>query len=557
MTDASFSILVFEDQPEHIRHLKKMLQSGGTELVFEDHVYEVTRRFKTAPFDLSIVSLDMPDDEGEELVWWLLENFPRRPILLVGDELFPEQEELLAYKSVLGFFSRPLQPEALDSLLHQSQSGLRGQVQRMQIPDLLQALRWSQSAVILQFMDDNTQQEGWLYLQNGEIVHAEVHRRSATTNARQLMSSGSEAFAQILHFRNGSFTEQIWQEPAERSIQLPFDGLMMGATTRKDEQAASVIEGEEARIRRALLIDDDAMSRMMLQRALLMEGIDCLSLRSLDEAHDWFSRETTDLLILDASLPASEVSFLLETVAKRAPNCSVLLLGHSPSLQGHAVQRRHILPRPISPKKLKEALFDLTQVGFRGYLSRIGVLDFLQLNLSAIDESKKLHIRDLSNRVDGQIYIDRGRFIHAEFGDLVGEEAFYRIAAIETGDFFEDPSFQPPATSLAEVMPHKLMINANQYARPVETLPASPPESALAEAPVLEAADFQAQPLLGASMSESLDSLFGDFDDSPFTFEPSAPEAAAPPPRFTADSGGGLTSLFDDEERDGLSLPFK
>ena len=174
--------------------------------------------------------------------------------------------------------------------------------------------------------------------------------------------------------------------------------------------------------------------------------------------------------------------------------------------------RAFVLERPLSPKRLKEILFEVTQVGFRGFLSRISVPDFLQLNLAAIDEHKKLHIRDLDSRIDGQIYLDRGRFIHAEFGELSGEEALYRIAEIERGDFFEDPSFEPPEQSLADILPHKLMITVGRLARPFTDLEDSPAEA-----------------------ETGLDSLFGEQD------------ALNP-------IGSGITSLFGDDDELEISL---
>src|SRR5690606_23844936 len=153
--------------------------------------------------------------------------------------------------------------------------------------------------------------------------------------------------------------------------------------------------------------------------------------------------------------------------------------------------------RPVSPKRLKEILFELTQVGFRGSLNRIGVLEFLQLNLSAIDDFKKMHIRDLSNGVDGQIYIDRGRLIHAEFAGLQGEDAFYRIAAIEKCDFFEDPAFEPPARTLADIMPHKLMINAGRFVKRLD----DPDEEDEPEESFADQAELSAEQHLGGVAS--------------------------------------------------------
>jgi DNA-binding response OmpR family regulator len=553
----NFRILVFEDDTEHVQYLKKILHTPGCELVFEDNLYQATQRFKSQPFDLSVINLETADEDGEELAWWLIDNYPRRSVILTGGELYPEQEELLSYKAVLGFFPAPLHPETLSQMLKKDGKGLKGQVQRMRIPDLLQALRWSQDAVILVFVDASLQQEGWLYLKQGEIVHAEIYQRSTIGGRKSKVSHGTEAFQKILKFRNGDFTEQIWQEPEERSLNVPFDGLMMNAATQQDENESTLEQHHGPRIRRALLIDEDAISRMMLQRSLLAEGIDCESVRSLSEAALELKTNTVDLLILDAGLPLSDFKLFIERISPQYPHLRTLLLGEpGKALEKLEMSALHtILPRPVNPKRLKEILFEMTQVGFKGYLSRISVLDFLQLNLSAIDEQKKIHIRDLQSGVDGQIYLNQGRFIHAEFDELVGEEAFYKIAAIEQGDFFEDPAFQPPDETLANILPHKLMINAGRFAAPIEEAPASPSTEEEGSGQGLTSLfgdDDDIQFSFGENDTEGgITSLFGDDDDIQFSFAEGLQPDLPPTDRPTEQ---GLTSLFSEDELDDIQF---
>lgn len=545
MPDSQLRVLVFEEDEDHARHLKKIL--SGCDTVIESSLYQATRRFKNSPFDLSIVSLEMPDDEGEELAHWLLENYPRRQVILTGSEILAEQEELLNSKSVLGFFASPLPPQVLASVMHQSDRGLRGQVQRMQVSDLLQALRYSQKALSLMFEDAILQQEAQVYLQNGDITHVEVYQRNAITRNRTLIGKGHEGFEQLMAFKNGTFSEQVWQEPPERSVMIPFDGLMMNAAQKRDESLWTDVEN--VRIRKALLIDNEAMSRMMLQQGLLSEGIDCQSLRGVDMILEALEEQQSELLILDSDLAEADVRESLTWLKQEAPRCRVLFLG-TPRWEKEMPVPAHILPRPISPKRLKEILFELTQVGFRGFLNRIGVLDFLQLNLAAIDESKKLHIRDLSNRIDGQIFIDRGRFIHAEFGDLQGEDAFYRIAAIEKGDFFEDPSFQPPAQTLADIMPHKLMIRAGQFAKPLEDPPPLPVQTAPPAATMTSSAHLEgvaAKMDASAAAEAGALNLFGEDDLKDISLNFAG--AAGDPPS----EAGGVTSLFGDDESPQIS----
>ena len=545
--DSLFRILVFEDDPDHKNYLKTLLKSSDMQLSFEENLHQAVQRFKSSPFDLTIINIEMSDEEGEELAWSLIENYPRRSIILTGMDktISPEQEELLTHKSVLGYFQAPMDPNILTRLLYKPDRGLRGQVQRMQVNDLLQALRYSQKVIYLQFFDAILQQDAWVYMKNSDIIHVEVYQRNTLTQEKLLLASGMDGFDKLQKFKNGIFTEQVWQEPSEYSIQLPFDGLMMSAAQKMDENLWQV--DAAVKIRKALLIDHEAMSRMMLQQALLAEGIDCQSLRSVDLLWDALEDQQSQLLILDASLDESEVYEILTWIKEAFPICRILLLG-TPNWDKTMPVPVNILPRPVSPKRLKEILFEITQVGFRGFLSRIGVLEFLQLNLAAMEEQKKLHIRDLDNGVDGQIYIDHGRFVHAQFEDLVGEEAFYRIAAIEKGDFFEDPSFHPPARSLEDIMPHKLMIRAGRFVKPLEEpelieydVPAPVQKPLVPIAPVTPSAS--PEPVAEGGMTN----LFGDDEvgEIQLNLDKVVPVPVAE---------GGMTNLFGDDEVGEIQL---
>lgn len=202
--------------------------------------------------------------------------------------------------------------------------------------------------------------------------------------------------------------------------------------------------------------------------------------------------EPVDLVITDT---LSQHSFLrwLQQHYPQSPVIALVNATEEELVELEQVSQVRLLAKPIELRKLKNLLAEIGQTGFKGFLSQIGVFDFIQLNLSSMDR-KKLHIRDLSTGVDACIYIDRGRFVHASYQDLEGEEAFFKIIAIENGDFFEDPSFDPPKQTLADVLPHKLMIQAARFLPAKEEKPET------------------STPLV-ASAAGGITSLFGDEDE--------------------------------------------
>jgi DNA-binding NarL/FixJ family response regulator len=265
-------ILIFTDDPDHERNLARLLLRHRAEVASENMVYQAVTRFKNRPYDLVLLDLDM-EEEGEALLDWLVEKYPRRKIIVTGRSVDEELlEHALMQKPVLGYLPKRVQPEELDALLKKSDEGLTGQVQRMHMMDLLQVLRMNQPQRLVIFSEQSTGQQGVLYIQNSEIIHAELYGSVPGRTGQLLHLSGKDAFNRIVRFRNGRFSEKTYVPPEQVTIHEPFDSLVMNASTLMDESNDTV---DSASIRTILLVDTDPMHRMLVQRTLFAEGFDC------------------------------------------------------------------------------------------------------------------------------------------------------------------------------------------------------------------------------------------------------------------------------------------
>lgn len=505
-------ILIFTDDPDHERNLARLLLRHRAEVASENMVYQAVTRFKNRPYDLVLLDLDM-EEEGEALLDWLVEKYPRRKIIVTGRSVDEELlEHALMQKPVLGYLPKRVQPEELDALMKKSDEGLTGQVQRMHMMDLLQVLRMNQPQRLVIFSEQGTGQQGVLYIQNSEIIHAELYGSVPGRTGQLLHLSGKDAFNRIVRFRNGRFSEKTYVPPEQVTIHEPFDSLVMNASTLMDESNETV---DSASIRTILLVDTDPMHRMLVQRTLFAEGFDCTAVRNAKEAMLLLDEAPVDMIITDTLSPDVTPLAFMQWLRAHRPDCPVLVL-LAPADQSFedvvAGGNLTFLRKPVSMNKLKEQLFQLTQVGFRGYLNQISVFDFIQLNLSSTDR-KKLHIRDLNTGVDACVYIEGGRFVHAEYLALEGEEAFYKIVAFKNGDFFEDPGFDPPRRTLDHLQPHKLMIQAARYLpAPEPVAPGLDTLFAGAEGVTHLFGEGELGTPFGEGFAAGIDSLFGDDD---------------------------------------------
>jgi len=90
---------------------------------------------------------------------------------------------------------------------------------------------------------------------------------------------------------------------------------------------------------------------------------------------------------------------------------------------------------------LEELITWTPQEGFQGVLRRVGLPDVIQMECLGRNSS----ILEIHNQqLRGQVYIEDGRIIHAEAGGMVGENAFYKLLTLVSGEFelqpFELPS---------------------------------------------------------------------------------------------------------------------
>lgn len=84
--------------------------------------------------------------------------------------------------------------------------------------------------------------------------------------------------------------------------------------------------------------------------------------------------------------------------------------------------------------------------GFTGTVTNISLPDLIQL-LCIGRNSCRMKIRTGSHK--GLIYFRDGEIVHAETGELEGEEAFYRILSWEVG-IFEGDRIEPEKETIHE-----------------------------------------------------------------------------------------------------------
>lgn len=202
---------------------------------------------ESEPFTLLVVDLNLSKMDGLQVLTIARRKYPQlRLVVLTG--IRDEQFRTRAYAlGVDQYWIKPetdqemgLFMESIESLIsREAQAGFRG-VQSKSLVDIIQLECLSQSSCMLKITNGVT--EGKIYIQNGEVVDAELPGLSA-----------EPAFSRILSWKTGSF-ETLPPDPTRvRTIFTSYQGLLLNTAQAMDEaasleqqQPAPVEEGAEA-----------------------------------------------------------------------------------------------------------------------------------------------------------------------------------------------------------------------------------------------------------------------------------------------------------------------
>ena len=234
-----------------------------------------------------------------------------------------------------------------------------------------------------------------------------------------------------------------------------------------------------------------------------------------------------DLLVIDVHMPVMDGLQFLALLHRKYPQIlKVALTGDATEPYRAACLSNGaelFLEKPASREgwqNLYSALNELIKLqpeeGFQGMLRRVGLQDVLQMECLARSSS----VLEVSTaQAQGTIFVVDGQIIHAQAGDVTGEEAFNYLMSLGGGQFHLKPFVEPPARTISGSWEFLLMEAArkrDEASDPLTTSPFPSVEQAAAEttaetlvaptpsAPAQHAVESPSVPALGSeSVAES------------------------------------------------------
>ncbi len=193
---------------------------------------------KTEPIDLVVVDANMPVLDGVQFLRILARRHPDlKKVMLTGLATEEKRSAALANGAEL-FIEKPRSSDGLRSVFvmldelmtWKPREGFQGMLRKVGLQDVIQMECLGRNSCVLEIT--NPQASGRLYIEDGSLIHASVGS-----------STGERALQKLLSFAGGSFQLLPFEPPPQRTINGPWEFLLMEAARVKDETALKASEG--------------------------------------------------------------------------------------------------------------------------------------------------------------------------------------------------------------------------------------------------------------------------------------------------------------------------
>jgi CheY-like chemotaxis protein len=238
--------------------------------------------------------------------------------------------------------------------------------------------------------------------------------------------------------------------------------LIIGNTTEKATaqpvqsfDAESPFFKNKTFLEKILIVEDDPMTLQLLERFLTKQGFLVIKASSAIEGVEILKAEKFNLVITDINMPeVNGLQFLL-WIKQHSPNSQVILItGFGSNEIKNFVNEKGALgyfEKPVNLNELNEFIRNYIAKGFSGNKQDIDLFEFIKI-ISFSGINKLISVIDPVINKDGLIYLKNGQIIHAESGELTGEEAFYSLIKLQSGIFSDLPWVEPEKSSINSKM---------------------------------------------------------------------------------------------------------
>ena len=187
---------------------------------------------RDTPMDLIVLDIGMPMLDGLQLLGMINRRYPGLKIAVItGQATEARRADALAKGAEL-FIEKPVTPEGMQSVFNMlldlvllKREGFTGALRQVNLEEVIQVECTARRSSILEVR--TLEMHGQIYLQDGAVVHAA---------AGELF--GEAAVHRLLSLHGGEFQLKPFRPPSRRTINTPWEYLIMNSAQVKDEETA-------------------------------------------------------------------------------------------------------------------------------------------------------------------------------------------------------------------------------------------------------------------------------------------------------------------------------
>lgn len=224
-------ILIVDDEQNITWSMEKYLSKEGYFIATADSAKKGAELLQASPFDLIITDMKMPEVDGFQFLNWIKKNHSKSKVVIMtafgSPSIRDEARKMGAYR----YFEKPVDLNQLRKFINETlaDKGFTGNILDIDLFDFVQMILLSRKQKLISITDPVTMQMGLLYLKHGDVIHAEC-------GAMQ----GEQAFYTIMAMKTGMFSDMPWIDPPQRTINAPFNHLLMEAARIMDESSSNL-----------------------------------------------------------------------------------------------------------------------------------------------------------------------------------------------------------------------------------------------------------------------------------------------------------------------------
>jgi len=238
MPQKKLKVLFLDDETDFLEMAQNVMQSfagDSWEIYTARNAGEALATIPDKQIDLVVVDVHMPVVDGMQFLTLLNRKHPNLiKVVLSGGAAERERATCLSLGAELVLDKGETRSSwqnvytTLNELArHQPEEGFRGVLRRVSLPDVLQMECLSRSSAILEI--STKELRGHIVIKEGQIVHAEAAERT-----------GEEAFNFLMSLAGGEFNLKAFREPPQRTIDSPWEFLLMESARKRDEAGQAI-----------------------------------------------------------------------------------------------------------------------------------------------------------------------------------------------------------------------------------------------------------------------------------------------------------------------------